>query len=102
MKIGYLIDAFRPAEGPPPNTLGAFMRWCLSGAWPMLAVAVVFSALAGGMEAGTAYILGLVIDTAISSGPEQFFAPGNMADRLWRFGVLFADSTGVVRPVRGR
>ena len=79
MKIGYLIDAFRPAEGPPPQTLGAFMRWCIKGAGPMLVVAIVFSALAGGMEAGTAYILGLVIDTAISSGPDEFFAPGNMA-----------------------
>jgi len=74
MKLGNLIDAFQPADGPPPQTLRAFMRWCLSGAWPMLLVAAVCSALAGGMEAGTAYILGLVIDTAIASGPEGFFA----------------------------
>ncbi|MFW8593851.1 ABC transporter ATP-binding protein [Cribrihabitans neustonicus] len=79
MNIGNLIDAFRPAEGPPPQHLGAFLRWCLSGAWPMLWVAALFSALAGGMEAGTAYILGLVIDTAIASGPGQFFAPRNLA-----------------------
>mgnify|MGYP000666336953 CR=1 FL=1 len=74
MKLGNLIDAFQPADGPPPQTLGAFMRWCLKGAWPMLAFAAVCSALAGGMEAGTAYILGLVIDTAIASGPEGFFS----------------------------
>ncbi|MCG7623785.1 ABC transporter ATP-binding protein [Epibacterium sp. Ofav1-8] len=74
MKLGNLIDAFQPADGPPPQTLRAFMRWCLSGAWPILLVAAVCSALAGGMEAGTAYILGLVIDTAIASGPEGFFA----------------------------
>ncbi|WP_264211814.1 ABC transporter ATP-binding protein [Leisingera thetidis] len=79
MNIGNLIDAFRPAEGPPPQQLGAFLRWCLAGAWPMLLLAAAFSALAGGMEAGTAFILGLVIDTAIASGPEQFFAAGNVA-----------------------
>lgn len=73
MKLGNLIDAFQPAEGPPPQTLGAFIRWCLSGAGPMLALAAVCSALAGGMEAGTAFILGVVIDTAIASGPEGFF-----------------------------
>ncbi|MCJ8332662.1 MAG: ABC transporter ATP-binding protein/permease [Epibacterium sp.] len=79
MKIGYWIDAFRPAEGPPPNTLGAFMRWCLSGAWPILVFAALLSALAGAMEAGTAYILGRVIDTAIASGPEAFFSAANVA-----------------------
>lgn len=79
MNIGNLIDAFRPAVGAPPQRLGAFLRWCLSGAWPMLWLAAGFSALAGGMEAGTAYILGLVIDTAIASGPEQFFSVGNLA-----------------------
>ncbi|WP_323779170.1 ABC transporter ATP-binding protein [Leisingera sp.] len=79
MNIGNLIDAFRPAEGPPPQQLGAFLRWCLAGAWPMLFLAAAFSALAGGMEAGTAYILGMVIDTAIASGPEQFFSDRNMA-----------------------
>jgi len=73
MKLGNLIDAFQPADGPPPQTLGAFLRWCLSGAWPMLAIAAICSALAGGMEAGTAFILGKVIDTAIASGPEGFF-----------------------------
>ncbi|OIQ33154.1 MAG: multidrug ABC transporter ATP-binding protein [Alphaproteobacteria bacterium MedPE-SWcel] len=73
MRLGNLINAFQPAEGPPPQTLGPFMRWCLSGAWPMLVLAAVFSAVAGGMEAGTAYILGLVIDTALESGPEGFF-----------------------------
>lgn len=78
MKIGDWIDPFRPAEGPPPQTLAAFLRWCLSGAWSMLAMAAAFSALAGGMEAGTAFILGLVIDTAISSGPDAFFTSRNL------------------------
>ena len=72
MKIENWIDAFRPAEGPPPQQLGAFMRWCLSGAWPALWLAALFSALAGTLEVGTALILGKVIDAAAALGPEGF------------------------------
>ncbi|WP_295311375.1 ABC transporter ATP-binding protein [Roseobacter sp.] len=79
MNINDRIDAFRPAEGPPPESLGAFMRWCLSGAWPALWLAAFFSAAAGVMEAGTALILGMVIDATAASGPEAFFSGSNMA-----------------------
>ncbi|MEK0165143.1 ABC transporter ATP-binding protein [Phaeobacter sp. A36a-5a] len=94
MKLGNLIDAFQPADGAPPDQLGRFLGWCLSGAWPMLTVAAVFSALAGGMEAVTAYILGLVIDTAIASGPDRFFSAGNL--------VILAGALGfflLLRPI---
>ena len=73
------IDAFRPADGPPPETLGPFIRWSLSGSWPVLFLAAAASALAGGMEAGTAYILGLVVDLAVASVPDQIFGPTNVA-----------------------
>ncbi len=73
------IDAFAKAEGPPPQTLGAFIRWCLAGSWAGLWVAAFFSALAGVMEAGTAWILGVVIDRALTSGPEAFFDGANTA-----------------------
>lgn len=79
MRISDWIDAFRPAEGPPPETLGAFMRWCLSGSWPALWLAAFFSAAAGAMEAGTALILGLVIDSTAKAGPDAFFAGENTA-----------------------
>ncbi|WP_300032985.1 ABC transporter ATP-binding protein [uncultured Roseobacter sp.] len=79
MRIENWIDAFRQAEGPPPQTLGAFMRWCLSGSWPALWLAAFFSAAAGAMEAGTALILGMVIDATSSAGPEAFFDGGNIA-----------------------
>ncbi|MFK7745035.1 MAG: ABC transporter ATP-binding protein [Roseobacter sp.] len=79
MKIAGWIDAFRPAEGPPPQSLGAFMRWCLAGSWPALWLAAFFSAAAGAMEAGTALILGMVIDAAAASGPERFFDGSNIA-----------------------
>ncbi|OED42753.1 multidrug ABC transporter ATP-binding protein [Endozoicomonas sp. (ex Bugula neritina AB1)] len=77
MKIGNMIDAFHPALGAPPQQLGAFLRWCLSGSWLALIVATAISALAGAMEATTAFILGLVIDTAISSETQQFFSMEN-------------------------
>ena len=69
-----MIDAFRPAEGPPPRTLLAFFRWALSGAWPGLTVAALASALAGAAEVASATLLGMVVDAVsdvISLKPEQ-------------------------------
>jgi ATP-binding cassette, subfamily B, bacterial len=73
VSISDWINPFHPADGAPPQTLGAFMRWCLSGAWPVLWLAAFLSAAAGAMEAGTAWILGRVIDATVSAGPERFF-----------------------------
>jgi ATP-binding cassette subfamily B protein len=78
VNISNWINPFTAADGPPPQTLGAFMRWCLNGAWPVLWLAAFLSALAGAMEAGTAYILGLVIDAAASSGRDAFFDGQNI------------------------
>ncbi len=74
LKLGGLIRPFDPAEGPPPQTLMAFLRWCLSGSWPMLWVAAAISSVAGATEVGSALILGWVIDAAVASGPTRFFA----------------------------
>ncbi|OYU18253.1 MAG: multidrug ABC transporter ATP-binding protein, partial [Rhodobacteraceae bacterium PARR1] len=73
-RLGATIDAFRPAEGPPPQTLGRFFRWSLSGSWPMLGVAGVISSLAGVTEVVSALILGWVIDATVSAGPQAFFS----------------------------
>jgi ATP-binding cassette subfamily B protein len=78
VNISNWINPFTPADGPPPQTLGAFMRWCLAGAWPVLWLAAFLSALAGAMEAGTAFILGRVIDAAAMSGPDAFFDGQNL------------------------
>lgn len=94
MNISNWINPFVPAEGPPPQTLGAFMRWCLNGAWPVLFLAAFLSALAGAMEAGTAYILGLVIDGAISSGPEAFFDGQNLGLIIGAIGFFI-----IARPI---
>lgn len=73
-RLGGFIDAFRPAEGEPPQKLWPFMRWCLKGSWPILGLAGVFSSIAGATEVVSAVILGWVIDAALSAGPERFFS----------------------------
>ena len=66
-----MIDAFRPAEGPPPRRLGAFFRWCLAGAWPGLIVAAVASAAGGIADVLSATLLGAVVDAVTASSPES-------------------------------
>ncbi|MBL4916879.1 ABC transporter ATP-binding protein [Szabonella alba] len=92
-RIGDLIDAFLPADGPPPQMLGAFFRWSLRGSWPMLWVAAGFSSIAGAMEVVSALFLGWVIDAALASGPQVFFA-----DHLWLL-IAFIGFYLVLRPL---
>ena len=109
MKFGDMIDPFRAAEGPPPQTLVAFLRWSLSGAWGALWLATILSVLAGALEAGTAYILGKVIDSAVATGPETFFDGSNTAvlvasvaffliARPLLFGLSSASNSIIVQP----
>ncbi|MDQ7072093.1 MAG: ABC transporter ATP-binding protein [Rhodobacterales bacterium] len=77
MKPENFINAFRAADGPPPNTLAKFAKWALSGAWPALFLGVAISSLAGAMEAGTAFILGMIVDSAVASDPATFFRADN-------------------------
>ncbi|MES2817043.1 MAG: ABC transporter ATP-binding protein, partial [Pseudomonadota bacterium] len=91
--LGSLIDAFRPADGPPPQRLGAFMRWSLAGSWPMLVVAGILSSLAGVTEVVSALILGWVIDAAVNSGPTDFFTAH------WNLVVWFLVFYIILRPL---
>ncbi|MGB1034368.1 MAG: ABC transporter ATP-binding protein [Paracoccaceae bacterium] len=70
----WLIDPFRPAQGAPPQTLRAFFRWALSGAWPLLGVTGLVSVGIGVLEVSAAMILGIVIDAALASPPKAVFA----------------------------
>lgn len=107
-RLGDWIDAFRPADGNPPQTLGAFMNWCLSGSWPMLVLAGVISSLSGITEVVSALIMGWVIDAAIASGPSGFFTDhvalivGSilfyMVLRPLAFGVSSASNAIVIGP----
>ncbi len=67
------IDPFQRAKGPPPLTLLAYIGWLLRGAWPVVLIAVVLSAIAGTVEVGSAWVLGAVIDSATEAGPEAAF-----------------------------
>ena len=78
MRIADLIYPFKNIDTPPPQTLVAFICWCLSGAWPMLFAAAFFSSVAGVMEAGTAWVLGQIIDVVITSGPDKLLTGGNI------------------------
>ncbi|SDN82240.1 ATP-binding cassette, subfamily B [Lutimaribacter pacificus] len=75
----HLINPFAHADGPPPQTLWRFMGWALRGSRPVLIIATLASALAGVMEAGTALILGWVVDGAVDAGRDVFLSPGNIA-----------------------
>lgn len=73
-RLGGMVDAFRPADGPPPHTLGAFFRWCLQGSWPAFWLAAVISSIAGVTEVLSATVLGWVVDAATMADPVGFFA----------------------------
>ena len=68
------IDPFEPAEGPPPQTLMAFLRWCLKGSTKVTLSAGLVSALAGTLEVATALMLGWVIDAALNSSGDNYFS----------------------------
>ncbi len=68
------IDPFEPADGTPPQTLMAFIGWCLKGSTKVTLLAGLISALAGTLEVATALMLGWVIDAALASSGETFFA----------------------------
>ena len=73
-KIPSFIDAFRPADGPPPRTLVSFMRWAIRGAELPLVVAGLLFTITGTLEVVTALLLGHIIDSALAAGPENFFS----------------------------
>ncbi|TQS71297.1 ABC transporter ATP-binding protein [Rhodobacteraceae bacterium] len=64
-----MINPFRAATTPPPDTLGRFFGWCLRGAWGLLSLSAVLSAAAGSMEVASAWLLGRVIDTMVGTDP---------------------------------
>ena len=87
-----LIDPFAQADGPPPRTLVAFLRWCLRGSLGVIGVGGVVSATLGVAEILAAGILGAVIDAALAT-PAGFFA------RHWPLLVAATVFFVVLRPV---
>ena len=69
-RLANLIESFAHAEGPPPERLGAFLRWALAGAFPVIGGMLVISVATGVTEVGAAWLVGWLIDHAQSLGPE--------------------------------
>lgn len=72
------INPFAHTDVPPPRSLLGFMRWGLRGAFPAIGFAGGISAFAGVLEVLAAMTLGLVIDAALTSSPDQVFS-----EHLW-------------------
>lgn len=80
------IDAFAPADGPPPQRVWPFMVWALRGSERALLLAVIVTFLTGASEVVAARFTGWVIDSAAAQGPGAFWEP------FWPvivFGLLF-------------
>ncbi len=80
------IDAFAPAEGPPPSQFWPFLRWSLTGSERAIALAFVVTFLTGASELVAARFTGWVIDSAAAAGPGAFWGP------FWPvivFGLIF-------------
>lgn len=107
-RLAGLIDAFEPASSAPPQGLWAFILWSVRGAWPVLLVAAVISAIVGTTEVISALLLGLIIDAAVGSGPDGFFAQNAwlvvsfvvffVILRPFAFGLSSVANTIVVQP----
>ncbi|MEM7241823.1 MAG: ABC transporter ATP-binding protein [Pseudomonadota bacterium] len=62
-----LIDPEMPADGAPPQKLGAFFRWSLSGVWGVIFLTALANMLGGAMEVITYYLLGRLVDGVIGT-----------------------------------
>lgn len=91
-RLSDLIAPFEPATGAPPQTLIAFLRWALKGAWPMFWLAFIVSSIAGASEVVTAVILGAVVDSANGD-------PATWVDRNTLLLVGFLGFFLLVRPL---
>lgn len=68
------IAPFQPAEGAPPKTLAAFMRWALKGSFVPIGVGSAVSVVSGLIEVASALLLGMVIDAALAGTTDSFFS----------------------------
>ena len=74
MRMIERIDPFAQVNDAPPRTLVPFMLWGLKGIYPVLALGTLASGLGGTLDILAAFLLGMVIDTALAHGPEGLFS----------------------------
>lgn len=88
-----LIDAFQPADGPPPRQLWPFARWALSGAERAIGFGLIVTFVAGCSELAGAALTGWIIDQATAS-------PSGVS--FWAFWPMILAGLGfylIVRPI---
>ena len=67
------INPEKRAKGPPPQTLFAFIKWCLNGTFAVLTLAAIASIISGIVETFTAALIGFIVDFLLQSSPENLF-----------------------------
>lgn len=87
------ISPEQEVKTPPPHTLFAFIRWCLTGTYAALTLAAIASILSGVVETFTAALIGYVIDLILESSPQSLFAEKGFL-LLAAVGFLF-----LIRPI---
>ena len=64
----------QPAKDAPPETLRAFMLWCLEGGWRVIWLGALISVIAGIVEVSAMYFLGALVDAVDQTPNESFLA----------------------------
>ncbi len=80
------IDHMAPSNGPPPKTLSQFFHWALRGSLKILSLSALTSILTGVVEVSAVLMLGLCVDAALASSPENPLGEETM---LFAAGLLF-------------
>lgn len=76
------IDHLAPADGAPPKTLSNFFSWALKGSFPILILSGMTSILTGVIEVSAVLMLGMLVDAAIASSPQN-----PLGNQIWLFAV---------------
>ena len=74
------IDHLAHADGAPPKTLLNFFSWALKGSFPILILSGITSILTGVIEVSAVLMLGMLIDAAIASSPQN-----PLENQIWLF-----------------
>ena len=89
-----LIDHDAAADGPPPEQLWAFSRWCLAGSFGVLRFAMAASLTLGILEVTVMAMLGFIVDAAVEAENSNGFWADN-----WPLLIIWVLLFVVARPL---
>ncbi|MEM9320546.1 MAG: ABC transporter ATP-binding protein [Pseudomonadota bacterium] len=90
---GNQIDPDQLADGAPPQTLRAFIAWCLKGGWRVVWLGTIISVIAGVTEVLSMYLLGALVD-AVDQTPNE-----NFLSEHWALIVISILTLLILRPL---